>query len=40
MPGDDGGATISGLPDFIHTKGTVFLLYPGKDTLIALSSTS
>ncbi|MBO4271407.1 Dyp-type peroxidase [Microbispora triticiradicis] len=40
MPGDDGGVTISGLPHFIHTKGTVFLLYPGKDTLTALSSTS
>lgn len=37
LPGD-GGATVMGLPDFVHTKGTVFLLYPGKRTLAALSS--
>lgn len=37
LPAADGGATIKNLPDFVYTKGTVFLLYPGKATLTALS---
>lgn len=37
IPGAGGGAEIKGLPDFVHTKGTVFLLYPSKATLVALS---
>lgn len=36
IPGKDGGATAKKLPDFVHTKGTVFLLYPSKATLAAL----
>jgi deferrochelatase/peroxidase EfeB len=37
LPGAGGGATVKNLPDFVHTKGTAFLLYPGKATLTALS---
>lgn len=37
LPGKDGSTTVKGLPDFVHTKGTAFLLYPGKTTLAALS---
>lgn len=37
IPGAGGGATVTNLPDFVHTKGTAFLLYPGKATLTALS---
>jgi deferrochelatase/peroxidase EfeB len=36
IPGKDGGATVRSLPDFVHAKGTAFLLYPGKATLTAL----
>lgn len=39
IPGKDGNATVKGLPDFVYTKGTVFLLYPSKATLAALSRT-
>jgi hypothetical protein len=36
-----GGATgVVVLPDFIHTKGTAFLLYPSRTTLAALSRSS
>ncbi|SBW22930.1 hypothetical protein FDG2_3322 [Candidatus Protofrankia californiensis] len=37
LPSESNGLTIKELPDFIYTKGTVFLLYPGKSTLAALS---
>jgi deferrochelatase/peroxidase EfeB len=37
IPGVAGGATVKSLPDFVYTKGTAFLLYPGKPALIALS---
>lgn len=37
VPAPGGGARVKNLPDFVHTKGTAFLLYPGKNTLIALS---
>jgi deferrochelatase/peroxidase EfeB len=33
IPSESGAATVSGLPDFVRTKGTVFLLYPGKATI-------
>jgi deferrochelatase/peroxidase EfeB len=35
--GDGGTAVLAGLPDFVHTKGTAFLLYPGRPMLQALS---
>jgi len=36
--GADGGAAVTAqLPDFVHTKGTAFLLYPGRTMLEALS---
>jgi deferrochelatase/peroxidase EfeB len=38
VPGASGGVDIKGLPDFVHTKGTVFLLYPSKATLAVLST--
>ena len=37
IPGKDSDVTAKNLPDFVHTKGTVFLLYPGKATVSALS---
>ncbi|MGH3702013.1 MAG: Dyp-type peroxidase [Pseudonocardiaceae bacterium] len=37
LPAAGGGATVKNLPDFVRTKGTAFLLYPGKTTLTALS---
>jgi deferrochelatase/peroxidase EfeB len=37
IPGVAGGVTVKNLPDFIYTKGTAFVLYPGKSALIALS---
>jgi deferrochelatase/peroxidase EfeB len=40
LPGQGGSATVKGLPDFVHTKGTAFLLYPGKATLAALSKAA
>jgi deferrochelatase/peroxidase EfeB len=36
LPGVGGGATVKNLPDFVHTKGTAFLLYPGKATLSSM----
>lgn len=33
-----GGGSIAALPDFVHTKGTAFLLYPSGSTLRALSA--
>ena len=39
VPGANGATTVRGLPDFVHTKGTVFLLYPSRTTLQALSSS-
>ena len=38
LPIKGGSMTIKNLPDFVRTKGTVFLLYPGKAALTALSS--
>jgi hypothetical protein len=32
-----GAGSIAALPDFVHTKGTAFLLYPSGSTLQALS---
>jgi len=43
LPGEgaDGGAAVTAqLPDFVHTKGTAFLLYPGRTMLEALSTAS
>ena len=40
LPGQGGSETVKGLPDFAHTKGTAFLLYPGKATLAALSKAA
>ncbi len=37
LPGPGGGAKVRSLPDFVHTKGTAFLFYPGKTALTALS---
>ena len=34
--GDGGDALLAELPDFVHTKGTAFLLYPGRTMLQAL----
>lgn len=39
IPGN-GGATSVTLPDFVHTKGTAFVLYPSRSTLQRLSSIS
>jgi deferrochelatase/peroxidase EfeB len=36
IPREGGDASVT-LPDFIHTKGTAFLLYPSKSTLQELS---
>jgi deferrochelatase/peroxidase EfeB len=36
IPREGGGATVS-LPDFIHTKGTAFVLYPSRSSLQRLS---
>lgn len=33
-----GAGTIASLPDFVHTKGTLFLLYPSRSTLDHLST--
>jgi len=38
VPGEDGAATVTGLPDFVHTKGTAFVLYPSKATLRQLTT--
>ncbi len=40
IPSESGAATVSDLPDFVHTKGTVFLLYPSKTTLQKLAVKS
>jgi deferrochelatase/peroxidase EfeB len=37
IPGESGAVTVKGLPDFVHTKGTAFLLYPAKGTLEKLA---
>jgi deferrochelatase/peroxidase EfeB len=37
IPGVGSEATVKSLPDFVHTKGTAFLLYPAKVALVALS---
>lgn len=38
IPGKDGAATVKELPDFVYSKGTVFLLYPSHATLAALAN--
>jgi deferrochelatase/peroxidase EfeB len=38
LPAAGGGAMVKNLPDFVHTKGSAFLLYPGKATFTALSN--
>jgi deferrochelatase/peroxidase EfeB len=41
LPGEGehgGDAVLEKLPDFVHTKGTAFLLYPGRPMLEALSA--
>ena len=38
IPAEGGGARVEGLPDFVHTKGTAFLLYPAKATLEKLTA--
>jgi deferrochelatase/peroxidase EfeB len=43
LPGEgrDGGpAVVRALPDFVHTKGTLFLLYPGRTMLEVLAGTA
>ncbi len=37
LPGQGGVSTVKSLPDFVHTKGTAFMLYPGKTALTELS---
>ena len=37
IPRVGGEVTVKSLPDFVHTKGTAFLFYPGKTALIGLS---
>jgi deferrochelatase/peroxidase EfeB len=37
IPGTGREAMIKSLPDFVHTKGTAFLFYPGRTALVALS---
>jgi deferrochelatase/peroxidase EfeB len=39
IPAKGGAVTAKGLPHFVHTKGTVFLLYPAKATLEKLAKT-
>jgi deferrochelatase/peroxidase EfeB len=41
IPGEGrngGPAVVPALPDFVHTKGTLFLLYPGRTMLQALAA--
>ena len=40
LPAPDGGATVTGLPDFVHTKGTVFLLLPSKSAMQTFAGES
>ncbi|MFY9805654.1 MAG: hypothetical protein WCC38_18190 [Pseudonocardiaceae bacterium] len=40
LPNADVGVTVKNLPDFVHTKGTAFLLYPGRATLTALAKAA
>ncbi len=40
LPGERGGATVTGLPDFVHTKGTLFLLLPSKSMLQQVAGES
>jgi hypothetical protein len=37
LPGGTGATAIHGLPDFVYTKGAVFLMYPGNATLQKLT---
>jgi hypothetical protein len=38
MPVDGDVATVKELPDFVHTKGTAFVIYPSRSMLAAISS--
>jgi deferrochelatase/peroxidase EfeB len=38
VPAEGGDKLVTGLPDFVHTKGTLFLLYPSKGTLARLAA--
>lgn len=38
IPGAGDAQTVTGLPDFIHTKGTLFLLYPSRSMLASLAA--
>ena len=40
LPGPNGVTAVPDLPDFVHTKGTVFLMYPSRRTLQTLSLSS
>jgi deferrochelatase/peroxidase EfeB len=40
LPGQRGTKSIRNLPDFVHTKGTVFLLYPSRTSLQQLAVQS
>ncbi len=40
IPHSEGVAVVAGLPDFVHTKGTLFLLYPSGSTLARLVQES
>jgi len=35
-----GAAMVKSLPDFVYTKGTAFMLYPGRTALTALSNSA
>ena len=40
IPRADGPAVVTALPAFVHTKGTVLALYPGRNTLERLSAVA
>lgn len=40
MPFDGGVATVKELPDFVHTKGTAFVIYPSRSMLATISSAA
>lgn len=37
LPRSGGSAKVASLPDFVHTKGTAFMFYPGRTALVELS---
>ena len=38
LPDPKGATTVRDLPDFVHTKGTLFLMYPSRSTLQKLAA--